>query len=89
MLQNRMSTLDLAAECARIEERNKMRKELKGVLEGTEYEDRTAEIIDFMDAKKFQGKRELYTDSLRSFGKKDGTAIYHLIKNRLSDIDSK
>ena len=37
MLQNRMSTLDLAAECARIEERNKMRKELEGILEGTEY----------------------------------------------------
>lgn len=33
MLQNRMSTLDLAAECARIEERNKMRKELEGILE--------------------------------------------------------
>lgn len=89
MLHNRMSTLDLAAECARIEERNKMRKELKGVLEGTEYEERTAEIIDFMDAKKFQGKRELYTNSLHSFGKKDGTAIYHLIKNRLADTDNK
>ena len=54
MLQNRMSTLDLAAECARIEERNKMRKELEGILEGTEYEERTAEIIDFMESKKIQ-----------------------------------
>ena len=54
MLQNRMSTLDLAAECARIEERNKMRKELEGILEGTEYEERTAEIIDFMESKKLQ-----------------------------------
>ena len=60
MLQNRMSTLDLAAECARIEERNKMRKELEGILEGTEYEERTAEIIDFMESKKLQGKKELY-----------------------------
>ena len=59
MLQNRMSTLDLAAECARIEERNKMRKELEGILEGTEYEERTAEIIDFMESKKLQGKKEL------------------------------
>ena len=88
MLQNRMSTLDLAAECARIEERNKMRKELEGILEGTEYEDRTAEIIDFMESKKLQGKKELYTGSLHSFGQKDGRVIYHLIKNHLSDIGS-
>lgn len=88
MLQNRMSTLDLAAECARIEERNKMRKELEGILEGTEYEERTAEIIDFMESKKLQGKKELYTGSLHSFGQKDGRVIYHLIKNHLSDIGS-
>lgn len=85
MLQNRMATLDLAVECARIEEHNKMCRELKEILEGTEYEERTAEIIDFMDAKNFQGKKELYTGSLRSFGRKDGTAIYHLIKNKVVD----
>lgn len=88
MLQNRMSTLDLAVECARIDERNKMRKELSGILEGTEYEERTAEIIDFVESKKLQGKKELYTGSLHSFGKKDGRVIYHLIKNHLSDISS-
>ena len=54
-----MSTLDLAAECARIEERNKMRKELEGILEGTEYEERTAEIIDFMESKKASGKERI------------------------------
>lgn len=85
MLQNRMATLDLAVECARIEEHNKMCRELKEILEGTEYEERTAEIIDFMDAKNFQGKKKLYTDALHSFGRKDGTAIYHLIKNKVVD----
>ena len=89
MLQNRMSTLDLAAECARIEERNKMRKELREILEGTEYEERTADIIDFMDAKNFQGRKELYTNSLHLFGRKDGTAIYHLLKNKMPDIEKR
>ena len=66
-----------------------MRKELKGILEGTEYEKRTAEIIDFMDAKNFQGRKELYTNSLHSFGRKDGTAIYHLLKNKMPDIEKR
>lgn len=83
MLQNRMSTLDLAAECARIEERNKMRKELKEILENTDYEEKTAEIIDFIEAKKDQGRKKLYTDSLHLFGRKNGIAIYHLIKNKI------
>lgn len=83
MLQNRMSTLDLAVECARIEERNKMRKELKEILENTDYEEKTAEIIDFIEDKKYQGKKKLYTDSLHLFGKKDGIAIYHMIKNKM------
>ncbi len=89
MLQNRMATLDLAVECARIEEHNKMCRELKEILEGTEYEERTAEIIDFMDAKNYQGKKELYIGSLHSFGRKDGTAIYHLIKNKMIDEGAK
>ena len=81
LLQCRKSMLDLAAECARIEERNKVKRELKNILGGTIYEGRTIEIIDFISVKKNQGKKALYTGSLHMFGKKDGTAIYQLIKN--------
>lgn len=92
-LQCRKSMLDLAAECARLEERNKVKKELKAVLLGTAYEGRTVEIIDFISAKRNQGKKALYTGSLHTFGKKDGRAIYQLIKNEQinffeSDSDS-
>lgn len=79
-LQCRKSMLDLASEWTRLEERNKVKKELKDILNGTIYEERTVEIIDFINAKKNQGKKALYTGSLHTFGRKDGREIYQLIK---------
>lgn len=67
-LQRRMSTLDLAAECARLEERNAMRRKIQDILQGTQYEKRTAEIIDFITAKAKKGKKALYTGSLHASG---------------------
>lgn len=80
ILKNRMFTLDLAAECARIEERNKVQKEIRELLQGTAYTERTAEIIDFIDERKNCEKKEWYTGSLHRFGRKDGTVIYRLLK---------
>lgn len=82
-IQRRKTLLDLAAECARIEERAKIRQEMQDILQGTGYEERTAEIIDFLDVRKQQGRKALYTGSLHCFGRKDGTAIYKLIKNNI------
>ena len=79
-LQRRMSTLDLAAECARLEERNAMRREIQDILQGTQYEERTAEIIDFITVKAKKGKKALYTESLHTFGRKDGLAIYQMVR---------
>lgn len=84
-LQRRMSTLDLAAECARLEERNAMRRKIQDILQGTQYEKRTAEIIDFITAKAKKGKKALYTGSLHAFGRKDGVAIYQLVRGHLFD----
>ena len=83
-LQKRMATLDLAAECARLEEQNAMRREIQDILQGTQYEKRTAEIIDFITAGTKKGKKALYTGSLHAFGRRDGIAIYQLLKKRLS-----
>lgn len=83
ILQDRKLLLSLEAESARIEEQNKIKKELKSLLVGTEYEVKTAEIIDFMSAKRKQGKKAVYTGALHEFGREDGRAIYHLLKNRL------
>lgn len=79
-LNERALMLDLAAEYARVEQRNAIRKSLKEALSGTEYEQRTAEIIDFITDKKDVGKRTLYTGSLHCFGKTDGTAIYRIVR---------
>lgn len=86
ILQHRKTLLDLSVECARIEERNKVRKNLQDILHGTAYEEKTAEIIDFIDLRKKQGRKALYTGTLQRFGRKDGTAIYRLIKNKMGDM---
>ena len=65
ILKNRMFTLDLAAECARIEERNKVQKEIRELLQGTAYTERTAEIKDFIDERKNCEKKELYLERWR------------------------
>lgn len=86
-LQNRKVLLDLATESARIEERKKIQSELKstlmGTLMGTEYEEKSADIIDFISIKGKQGKKALYTGALHKFGREDGRAIYQLLKDKV------
>ena len=84
-IQNRKLLLDLSAESARIEESNRIKKELKNILIGTEYECKSAEIIDFVSAKRHQGKKALYTGALHQFGRKDGRKIYQLLKRKMSE----
>lgn len=74
--------LDLAVESARLEEQNKAKRELRELLNGTAYEEKTAEIIDFIGAKSRQGKKALYTGALHKFGREDGRAIYQLLKHK-------
>ena len=85
IIQNRKLLLDLSAESARIEESNRIKKELKNILTGTEYENKSAEIIDFVSAKRHQGKKALYTGALHQFGRKDGRKIYQLLKHKMSE----
>ncbi len=75
----------MSAESARIEESNRIKKELKNILIGTEYECKSAEIIDFVSAKRHQGKKALYTGALHQFGRKDGKKIYQLLKRKMSE----
>ena len=82
LLQSRIALLDLAVESARLEEQNKAKRELRELLNGTAYEEKTAEIIDFIGAKSRQGKKALYTGALHKFGREDGRAIYQLLKHK-------
>lgn len=83
MLKRRMSLLDLAAEYNMIKEQKKTEMQLQKIFQGTVYEERTAEITDFMKIKRDRGKKQLYTESLHCFGREDGTKIYRLLKNGL------
>ena len=83
MLQQRKKLLDLAAECARIETQNKIKRDLHTILAGTAYEEKSAEIIDFVNKCQKSGKKAVYTGSLHTFGKKQGIEIYKLIRNEL------
>ena len=83
IILSRKSLVDLASECARIEEQQKMIQQLEMLLKGTDYEQRSAEIIEFISEKKHLGKKALYTGSLHQFGRRDGCEIYKLLKNKL------
>ena len=74
-------------ESAKIEEHNRIKMQLENVLTGTEYEEKTAKIINFIDAKRNQGKKALYTGALHEFGREDGRAIYQVLKKEV--VDSK
>ena len=75
----------MSAESARIEEGNRIKKELKNILTGKEYEFKSAEIIDFVSAKRNQGKKDLYMVSLHQIGRKDVRKIYQLLKRKMSE----
>ena len=83
MLQKRKKLLDLATECTKIEKQNKMKRDLRTILEGTEYQEKSAEIIDFVSKCQKSGKKAVYTGSLHAFGRKQGIEIYKLIRNDL------
>jgi hypothetical protein len=79
-LKKRTTMLDLATEYARIEESRAIKKRIKEALMGTQYEEKSAEIINFVDAKKDMEKKALYISSLHSFGREAGREIYQIVK---------
>jgi hypothetical protein len=79
-LKKRTTMLDLATEYARMEENRAIKKRIKEALTGTQYEEKSAEIINFVDAKKDMEKKALYTSSLHSFGREAGREIYQIVK---------
>lgn len=86
-LHNRMSTLDLGQEYARYEEKNILRRKIKNALAGTDYEEKTTEIIRYISDHEAAPRKELYTGSLHSFGRADGTAIYRILRDVKRDFN--
>lgn len=85
IIQQKRAMLDLASECARLEEKNRIRNEIQDIVRGTEFEEKTAEIIDFVNVRKAGRRKDLYTGALHCFGRRDGIAIYQLIKRNLPE----
>lgn len=78
IVNDRMKLLDLKVEYAKYEERNRIISILEERLGDTEYEAYIPQVVDMLIAK--NKPKVLYLNSLKSFGKKDGTEVYRKIK---------
>ena len=79
-MQNKSKMLDLAVEHARYTEHISMMNKLKEAFHGTGYEHMIAQIFAYADENQDAAPRQLYTGSLHLFGRRDGTAIYQILK---------
>lgn len=80
-LKMRSKMMDLESEYALIMKRDSVRKNLKNVFLGTEYEGRLPEIIEFLETHSDVGRKALYTGFLHKFGRVIGTKMYRICSN--------
>lgn len=78
LVDERLSILDLQTEFAKYEERNQIVNMLEEMLGDTEYERYIPRIVEMLIVR--NTPKILYLNSLKSFGKKDGTEVYRKIK---------
>lgn len=79
---NQLQLLGLETEYARHEERMRIHDLLEKEFKDTVYEDRLERIEEILERGK--QRKVLYLDSLKSFGRKDGTVIYNKIKDSMA-----
>lgn len=79
-LQDRSRMLDIAVEHARYTEHNSMKNRLRAAFSGTEYEHMISRIFAYAEDHQDAAPRQLYTGSLHAFGRRNGTAIYQILK---------
>lgn len=77
-VREQLKSVSLEAEFARYEERRKIRSILKEVFSDTVFEERL-DIIQGLFEKQL-GKKVLYLDSVKTFGRRDGLEIYRRVK---------
>lgn len=80
MIKESMKELDLNVEFAQLEERNAFRNAIINAFEGTKYQERSGEILDYIEHNREKTGRALYTNTLHNFGKVSGTEIYQILK---------
>ena len=79
-LLSKNDRLLLSAECARIDERRRIRESVVDCFEGTEYEDEISRVLSCIDRIGITSKQDLYRESLHEFGRASGTIIYNMLK---------
>ena len=80
IIKEKSKSLNIDAEQVRIEERRVFVKKIKELFKGTEYEKKTENILRFIEESSSKTPKLLYTGSLHEFGRKDGRAIYQILK---------
>ena len=79
-IKEKTKTLSIEAEQVRIMEHRAFIEKITKAFEGTEYEDKTEEIIRFIEGRDTKTPRLLYTGSMHEFGREEGRAIYQVLK---------
>lgn len=81
LIKEKTRSLNIDAEQARIKERRVFAEKVTKAFEGTEHEEKTDRIIRFIEEHGEKTPRILYTGSMHEFGRKDGRAIYQVLKS--------
>lgn len=79
LVKEKMCVLDLQTEFAKYEERKRIMTRITDLFSGTDYEKFIVQIVDLVILS--DRPKELYLNSLKSFGRKTGTEVYRKIKN--------
>ncbi len=79
MIDHQIERISIETEFARYEERKHMRNTIIEHFRGTEYAAKIDSILGIIENSASQ--RERYLSSLRSFGRINGTRIYHMLKD--------
>lgn len=80
ILQEQMKMLNLGEEYVKYAQKKYFQKKMELLFKGTVYEDKTDQMMNLMDESEPGGKKVLYLNALKSFGRNDGREIYRKLK---------
>ena len=83
LVQEKLQEVNLEAQYKLYGERLKMRRALEGSFEDTAYRDLLGQIVSIVEEQKGRGRRLLYLDTIKRFGRKKGLEIYSKIKQAI------
>ena len=81
LIKEKSRTLNIDSEQARIKEHREFVNKIIKTFEGTEYEEKMDNILNFIEKQEMKTPRALYTGSLHEFGREDGRSIYQILKH--------